>query len=198
VEVFDPASTNILLRESFADCRENTFFKGWVYPFTKTPPLTRNVLKLLAYVCVVVRKFLIVPQTMLQETWLPSRSLAMDGRSDLDIPGFSGRPHCSLLKAVRPEYPNGVSPFLFFRGLCLQRLFFWARCFLLLLVFFSRVAVIILQPLPPLPPYVRSSWAAPWSVSVNSLNVVVFVFSVSLGAGASTWPAPALTFSFFF
>jgi hypothetical protein len=33
-----------------------------------------------------------VTQTIIQETWLPSRFLAMDGRSDSDIPGFSGTP----------------------------------------------------------------------------------------------------------
>jgi hypothetical protein len=33
-----------------------------------------------------------VTQTMNQETWLPSRCLAMDGRSDSDIPAFSGMP----------------------------------------------------------------------------------------------------------
>jgi hypothetical protein len=33
--------------------------------------------------------------------------------------------HCSLLKAVRPEEPNGASPFLFFRGLCPWRPFLW-------------------------------------------------------------------------
>jgi hypothetical protein len=33
--------------ESFADWRENTFLKGWVYPFTKTSPLTRNIYLLL-------------------------------------------------------------------------------------------------------------------------------------------------------
>jgi hypothetical protein len=30
--------------------------------------------------------------------------------------------HCSLLKAIRPEKPTGVPPFLHFRGLCLWRL----------------------------------------------------------------------------
>jgi hypothetical protein len=30
--------------------------------------------------------------------------------------------HCSLLKAIRPEWPTGVPPFLLFRGLWLQRL----------------------------------------------------------------------------
>jgi hypothetical protein len=30
--------------------------------------------------------------------------------------------HCSILKAIRPEQPNGASPSLFFRGLWLQRL----------------------------------------------------------------------------
>jgi hypothetical protein len=34
-----------------------------------------------------------VTQTMIQETWLPSRCLAMDGRPDSDIPAFSGTPH---------------------------------------------------------------------------------------------------------
>jgi hypothetical protein len=29
---------------------------------------------------------------MIQETWLPSRCLATDGRSDSDIPAFSGTP----------------------------------------------------------------------------------------------------------
>jgi hypothetical protein len=33
-----------------------------------------------------------VTQTMIQETWLPSRCPAMDGRSDSDIPAFSGTP----------------------------------------------------------------------------------------------------------
>jgi hypothetical protein len=33
-----------------------------------------------------------VTQTMIQETWLPSRCLAMGGRSDSDIPAFSGTP----------------------------------------------------------------------------------------------------------
>jgi hypothetical protein len=33
-----------------------------------------------------------VAQTMIQETWLPSRCLAMDGLSDSDIPAFSGTP----------------------------------------------------------------------------------------------------------
>jgi hypothetical protein len=30
---------------------------------------------------------------MIQETWLPNGCLAMDGRSDSDIPAFSGTPH---------------------------------------------------------------------------------------------------------
>jgi hypothetical protein len=38
-----------------------------------------------AYVCVVVRTYLIVTQTMIQETWLPSRCLAMDSCFDSDI-----------------------------------------------------------------------------------------------------------------
>jgi hypothetical protein len=49
--------------------------------------------------------------------------------------------HCSLLKAVRPEYPNDVSPFLFLRGLCLQRLLLLLlvvySCFLTSKTFFS-------------------------------------------------------------
>jgi hypothetical protein len=49
-------------------------------------------------------------------------------------------------------------------------------------LFFPRVAVIILQPLPPLPPYVLSSRAA--SDKVLSLFL-------SLEAGASSIPAPA-------
>jgi hypothetical protein len=28
--------------------------------------------------------------------------------------------HCSLLKAIHPEWPTGVPPFLLFRGLCLR------------------------------------------------------------------------------
>jgi hypothetical protein len=57
---------------------------------------------------------------------------------------LSGIPsHCSFLKAVRPEYPNSVSPFLSFRGLCLQCLFFSALCFVLL--GFFQVAVITLD-----------------------------------------------------
>jgi hypothetical protein len=37
--------------------------------------------------CVLSRE---VTQKMIQEIWLPSRCLAMDGRSDSDIPAFSG------------------------------------------------------------------------------------------------------------
>jgi hypothetical protein len=33
-----------------------------------------------------------VTQTIVQEIWFPSRSLAMGGRSDSDIPAFSGTP----------------------------------------------------------------------------------------------------------
>jgi hypothetical protein len=50
--------------------------------------------------------------------------------------------------------------------------------------FFFLVAVIILQPLPPLPPYVRSSRAA--------LDKNLSILSVVVGAGASTLPAPPL------
>jgi hypothetical protein len=85
------SSANHLLREFFADWGENTL-NGWVYPFTKTPPLTLNVLQLVAYVCVVVWTCLIATQTMIQETWLPSRCLVMDGHSDSDIPAFRGTP----------------------------------------------------------------------------------------------------------
>jgi hypothetical protein len=70
-------------------------------------------------------------QTMIQETWLQSRYLAMDGRSESDIIWLlGGTPHCSLLKVVRPEEPNGVSPFLFFRRLCSWHLFVARNYFL--------------------------------------------------------------------
>jgi hypothetical protein len=62
------------------------------------------------------------------------------------------------------------------------------RRFLLLVSFW--VAVITLQPLPLLPPYVRSSRAAP--------DKVVLILSVVVGAGASTLPAPPLCAGFFF
>jgi hypothetical protein len=39
-----------------------------------------------------------VTQTMIQETWLPSRCLAMDGRSDSDIPAPSGTPQYILYR----------------------------------------------------------------------------------------------------
>jgi hypothetical protein len=58
-----------------------------------------------------------------------------------------------------------------------------------LVFFFVWVAVITLQPLPPLPPHVRSSRAA--------LDKVLSVLSVVVGAGASTLPAPSLGASFF-
>jgi hypothetical protein len=37
--------------------------------------------------------------------------------------------HFSLLKAVRPEYPNGVSPFISFGGFCSWCHFPWFRFF---------------------------------------------------------------------
>jgi hypothetical protein len=41
-----------------------------------------------------------VTQTMIQKTWLPSRCLAMDGRSDSDISAFSGTPQFANNKFV--------------------------------------------------------------------------------------------------
>jgi hypothetical protein len=110
--------------------------------------------------------------------------------NDSSIPLSGISLHCSVLKAVRPEYRRGVvSPFLFFQGLCLQRpSHSLSRCFLLL-GFFFRVAVITLQLLPPLPSFVRSSQAAP--------NKVLSVLSVVVGAGASTLLA-ILICAFFF
>jgi hypothetical protein len=59
--------------------------------------LPRNIT---SYVSVVVWTCLIVTQTMIQETWLRSRCLAMDGRSDSDIPAFSGTPqHCHVFRS---------------------------------------------------------------------------------------------------
>jgi hypothetical protein len=65
--------------------------------------------------------------------------------------------------------------------------FFLAWCFLLL--FFSRVALVIIQQLPPLPPYVRSSRAAP--------DKVLSTLSVVAGAGASTLAALPICTVFF-
>jgi hypothetical protein len=76
--------------------------KNWLAVFTQLPQYSLPR-KSTSYVCVVVWTCLIVTLTMIQETWLPSRCLAMDGRSNSDIPAFSGTSHCSLLKAVRRE-----------------------------------------------------------------------------------------------
>jgi hypothetical protein len=45
-----------------------------------------------------------VTQTIIQETWLPSRCLAMDGRSDSDIPAFSGTPQYCHVVYVTTEW----------------------------------------------------------------------------------------------
>jgi hypothetical protein len=39
-----------------------------------------------------------VTQTMIQETWLPNRCLTMGGRSDSDIPAFSGTPQYNAIR----------------------------------------------------------------------------------------------------
>jgi hypothetical protein len=103
---------------------------------------------------------------MIQETWLPSRCLAMDVRSDSDNPAF--RRHATLFSLSL----FGVSPFFIFWGFPLFRFFF---------SFFFRC-----QSLPPLPPYVRSSRATPW------YGLLSLSFFLSLGTGASMLPAPAL------
>jgi hypothetical protein len=58
-----------------------------------------------------------------------------------------------------------------------------------LLVFSPQVAVITLQPLPPLPPYVCSSRATP--------DKVLSILSVVVGSGASTLLAPLCTMFLF-
>jgi hypothetical protein len=94
--------------------------------------------------------------------------------------------HCSLLKAVRPESPNGVSPFPSFEDSCSWRHFPW-----FFRLFFPPFTVFTFQPLPPLPPCVRSSRATP--------NKVLSILSVVVGVGASnTLPVPPLSAVLFF
>jgi hypothetical protein len=76
-------------------------------------------------------------------------------------------------------------------GCACKVFFFFFGLVFPLVVFSPRVAVITLQPLPPLPPYVRSSRATP--------DKVLLITSLSSGGAAiSTLPAPPLCAVFFF
>jgi hypothetical protein len=118
VEVFDPASTRALV---ISPVRSVCYNRHHVEPFnflfsdaTMADVFVTAETEIVLYplhrkrcLCMRCRVNAFVTQTMIQETWLPSRCLAMEGRSDSDIirllggtPQYYGKQNCNISVSI--------------------------------------------------------------------------------------------------